>query len=80
MSALTIRLPDSLHSKLRSLAKEEGISLNNLMTTAAAEKLSALMTVDYLRNEAALAKRADFERFLAAVPSGAPLPEDQIQG
>jgi hypothetical protein len=78
MSALTIRLPDSLHRKIRDLAKEEGISLNQFMATAAAEKMAALMTIDYLKSEAALASREDFDSFLAAVPISEPLPEDRL--
>ena len=42
MSSLSLRLPDSLHRKIRELAKEEGISINQFITTALAEKLSAI--------------------------------------
>ena len=39
MSALTVRLPNSLHTKIRELVKAEGLSVNQFMVTAAAEKV-----------------------------------------
>jgi hypothetical protein len=38
--------------------------------------MAALMTLDYLRREAAEGRREDFDRFLAAVPHGKPEPTD----
>ena len=48
MSALSLRLPNSLHERARDLAEREGISINQLVSTALAEKMSALMTEEYL--------------------------------
>ena len=48
MSALSLRLPNSLHEQLRELARKEGVSINQLVNSAVAEKMAALMTVDYL--------------------------------
>ncbi len=77
MSALTIDLPDSLHRKLRDFAVAEGTSVERLVTSAAAEKLAALMDgVEYLRREAALASRAEFERVLAKAPDAPPESHD----
>lgn len=78
MTALTIRLPDSLHREIKQLAKAEGISLNQFLTLAAAEKMSALRTVDHLRAEAAKGSRADFEAFLTAVPDTEPDEDDKL--
>jgi hypothetical protein len=39
------------------------LPINQFLATAAAEKMSALLTVDYLREEAAQANRTDFEHF-----------------
>jgi predicted HicB family RNase H-like nuclease len=49
MSTLSLRLPESLHKQLAALAKSEGISINQLIATAAAEKLAALTTEEYLK-------------------------------
>ena len=69
MNALTIRIPESLHSNLKRMAKTEGISANQFIASAAAEKMASILTVDYLKAEAALGKRSDFDSFLAAVPN-----------
>ena len=49
MSTLSLRLPESLHKRLKEMAQREGISINQFISTAVAEKLSALMTVQYLQ-------------------------------
>ena len=52
MTALNVRLPDSLHKRLRVLAEQEGVSINSLIGTAVAEKLSALGTETLLLERA----------------------------
>ncbi|MCP4357951.1 MAG: toxin-antitoxin system HicB family antitoxin, partial [Chloroflexi bacterium] len=44
MSTLSLRLPNYLHDTVRDLAKQENISINQFITVALAEKVSALMT------------------------------------
>lgn len=78
MSTLTVRLPESLHAKIKELAKAEGISINQFLVVAAAEKMSALLTEDFLENEAKQGKREDFEHFLKKVPDIEPAAYDQI--
>ena len=68
MSALTVRLPNSVHAKIRELAARDDISVNQFIASAAAEKMASVLTLDYLRQEAAQGRRQDFERFLNAVP------------
>lgn len=82
MTALTIRLPNSIHQKAKELAERDDISLNQFIASAVAEKMAALLTVDYLKAEAAKAQDADFARYLALVPdvpaaSGDELPSNQ---
>ena len=77
-STLTLRLPKSLHGKIREQAKTDEISINQFLVTAAAEKLSALLTQDYLENEAAQGKREDFTKVLKAVPHIEPEPHDSL--
>jgi len=48
MSTLSLRLPDSLHNKIKEFSREEGISINQFIASAASEKMSAFATVDYL--------------------------------
>ena len=39
MSTLSLRLPNSLHDEVKSLAKKEGISINQFISSAVAEKM-----------------------------------------
>jgi len=78
MSALTVRLPNSLHTKIRELVKAEGLSVNQFMVTAAAEKMAAILAEGYLAQEAKQGKRADFEKVLKAVPHVKPAEYDRI--
>lgn len=79
MSALSIRLPNSLHERVRELAGREGISINQLVATALAEKLSALMTADYLEARARRGSRTKFLAALARVPDVEPDPWDRLE-
>lgn len=68
MTALTIRLPNSVHAKIRELAARDEISVNQFIASAAAEKLAAVLTLEFLREEAAQGQRPAFDRYLRAVP------------
>jgi len=52
--------------------------MNQFLITAAAEKLSSLGTVDYLRSRAERADLAAFERIMKKIPSGPPDPGDEL--
>ena len=77
-ATLSVRLPTSIHRQLRELAQKEGVSINQLITTAVAEKMAALLTVDYLQERAAGGSRSRFEAALRKVASRAPAPEDRL--
>jgi hypothetical protein len=79
MSTLSLRLPESLHAAARRLAEQENISLNQLITVALAEKLSALATEDYLASRAARASRERFDQVLAKVPAAPPDDRDRLE-
>ena len=68
MSTLSIRLPDSLHKRIKQMAEAEGISMNQFIILAVAEKMSALATVEYLEERAKRGSRQKFEDVLANVP------------
>ena len=77
MSTLTIQLPESLKKTIEDLAAREGYSVSQFLASAAGEKLAVVMTMDYLRREAAAGRREDFEKYLAAVPDVPPQPGDE---
>ena len=78
MSTLSLRLPDSLHNQIRLLAKQEGVSINQLIASAAAEKVAALLTEEYLEMRARRSSREKYRAVLNKVPDAAPVPEDEI--
>jgi hypothetical protein len=78
MSTLTIELPESLRKRIEELAAKEGFSVSQFIASAAGEKLVAMTTMDYLRNEAAAGRREDFDRYLSAVPDVPPAEADRL--
>ena len=78
MSTMSIRIPESLHERARKLAKEEGVSINQLIATALAEKISALDTVVYLRERAERGSEAAFREVLSRIPSSVPVRGDEL--
>lgn len=78
MSAMSVRLPNSLHKKARELARQEGISVNQLVATALAEKISALVTVEHLKERGARGQRKKFEAVLAKVRDKRPADYDAL--
>lgn len=78
MSTMSLRLPESLHKKAREVAKQEGVSMNQLITTALAEKLSALLTEEYLEARARRGSREKFERVMEKVRDREPVPGDKL--
>ncbi len=78
MSTISLRLPESLHEMARQLAEREKISTNQLITLALAEKISALMTEDYLEARAKRGDRATFDAALAKVTDIEPDEKDRL--
>ena len=78
MITLTIQLPESLKKTIEDLAAREGYSVSQFLASAAGEKLAVVMTMDYLRREAAAGRREDFDKYLAASPAVPPLLRDEL--
>ena len=78
MSALTLRLPNSLHEHLKNAAETDGVSVNQFISLAVAEKLSALQTYDIIARRADRSDRDHFLSALAAVPAGEVIEGDEI--
>ena len=77
MSAISLRLSESLHQQVRDLAQREGVSINQLISTAVAEKLSALLTQEYLEERAQRGSRKKFDQALGKVRDIDPVPGDE---
>ena len=78
MGTISLRLPESLHKRARELAKRENVSINRLISTALAEKMSALMTDEYLQERATRGSEAKFRRALRKVKSRQPVDSDRL--
>jgi hypothetical protein len=78
MSTISVRLSNSLHEKARELVKKEKVSINQLVTLALAEKISDLMTADYLEKRAKQGKLHKFQKALAKVADQLPTEEERI--
>jgi predicted transcriptional regulator len=72
MSAISIRLPDSLHRMAKDIARQDQVSMNQFIASAVAEKVSALATEQYLNERAARGLAAKFQAALAQVPDATP--------
>lgn len=78
MKTLHVRLPDSLHGRLKSLAKQEGVSLNQVLITAASNEVVRQETRDFFTQAAAHYDPQSFAGALAAVPDAPPVKGDEI--
>ena len=78
MSALSLRLPDSIHRYIKEIAKREGVSINQFISSAVSEKISAIMTDELLTERAKKAKKGAFKKVLDKVPNRPPIPGDEL--
>ncbi len=78
MSTLSLRLPDSIHNKLKEVSQHESISINQFISSAVSEKLSAFLTEEYITKRANRAIRESFLDALNQVPDCEPDEFDRI--
>ena len=78
MGALSLRLPESIHRHIRDIAKVEGVSINQLISSAITEKISAIMKEEYLQKRADRANIKDMESVLNKVADRKPLKGDEL--
>jgi hypothetical protein len=77
MSAISLRLPNSIHSRVKNLAKFDGVSVNQFITVALTEKLSVMNAADYFEEKASKGSREKFERVLSKVSKRSPFDFDK---
>ena len=76
-SSFPLRLASSLQ-EARKTAKSEGISLNQLINLAVAEKISALRTEDFFRERGARARPNKARKILKRAGNEPPREGDEI--
>ena len=78
MSTLNVNLPESLHRRALSLARDDGIPLDQFIATALAEKVAVLDADSYIRERAARGSRERFDHVLAKAPEVEPEEHDRL--
>lgn len=78
MSTLSVQIPNSLHAHLQELAEREGITIEQFIATAVAEKMATLMTESYLKERAKRGSREKYETALAQAPDVEPEEYDRL--
>ena len=77
--AYPLKLPVSVKNAAAQLAKADGVSLNQFIAAAVAEKVGSLRTAEiFLAERAARAKPRDMLRHLRKAPKGPPVPGDEL--
>lgn len=75
-----LRLRSSLLEEVRRLAEQEGVTIDQLVDVAVAEKLSAMRTEAYFRERVARADLDEARRILARAGEGkAPARGDRLR-
>ncbi len=78
MSTFALRLPDSLYAHAKQMAEQDQASLNQFITVAVAEKVSALNTAQFFAQRAGKSKPGDLARLLSQVKNREPVAGDEM--
>lgn len=73
-----LRLPRSIKEGVERAAERDGVSMNQLIATAVAEKLSAMETADFFESRAARADFDAFDRIMGRKGGEAPGEDDSV--
>jgi hypothetical protein len=77
-STYPLKLPTSVKNAAAELAKLDGVSLNQFIAAAVAEKVGTIRTAcDFLHERAGSAKPQDMMKYLRRAPKVAPTPGDE---
>ena len=76
MTTISLAIPDSLHATVKDIIEREGMSLEQFIMLAMAEKASAIATEAYLEKRA---NRGSKEKFLAAMAKVADVEPSEEQ-
>ena len=77
-STYPLRLPRSVKAEVERRAKADGVSVNQFVATAVAEKLAAMNTAAFFAERRDRADFAAFDRLMRGKRGEAPRPEDTI--
>jgi hypothetical protein len=78
-STYPLKLPNSIKDAAAGLAKLDGVSLNQFIAAAVAEKVGTLQTAQlFLKERAGTAKPKDLLKYLRCAPKVAPPDNDRL--
>jgi len=75
---VNVELPGFLLSHVRELAEKEGVTLEQFIASALAEKMAAWKTDAYLKERATRGDRSKFQAAMNNVPEVEPEPTDRL--
>ncbi len=78
MSKVSVHLSESLCEQAAAVATQEGVSMDQFIATAVAEKVATLKTVDYLRERAKRGSREKLLAVLGKAPDVEPEERDRL--
>jgi len=79
MKSIQVRLPDSVHGRVKQLAAEAGVSLNQFILASVSNEVVREETRDFFREAAARFDPAVFAEALGAVPDVPPIKGDRLR-
>ena len=78
MTTIHAKVPDYLAKLANEAAEKENVSVDQLVSLALAAHVSAWQVRDDLETRARRGRIGDFDRILARVPTGSPVPGDEL--
>ncbi|EKV27553.1 hypothetical protein C882_1399 [Caenispirillum salinarum AK4] len=76
--SVSLTLPESLEQAARQMADQSGVTLDEFVASALAEKIGALSTEEFFRKKREGATLDDFRKYLDNVPDVPPEPGDEL--
>ena len=78
-ATIPVKLPPSLGNAARKLAEEDGITLNQWVSLAVAQKISSVETAEaFFKRRSQGADQVDFVELLRNAPDRLPDPGDEL--
>lgn len=78
METISVTIPDSIHKSLIELAEKDHVPIDQFITTAISEKISAFMTKEYLERRGKRGSKKKFLDALSKVPDVEPEEYDKL--
>jgi hypothetical protein len=78
MQTISVKVPESIYKSLKELAQKDQVSIDQFVSSALSEKISAFMTQEYLAGRAKRGSKKKFWQAMSKVPDTEPADYDQL--